>query len=100
MSSKVVGWLVGDWDGKFHILKKNLKEKKIFCNKSEKGESYIFARLTDSTLSAAEKVLENTKVFRQHFPLVVLTAFQILLFSLDKKNQFYINTTTNVHIFS
>ena len=31
-----------DWDGKFQILKKNLKEKKIFWNKSEKGESYIF----------------------------------------------------------
>ena len=24
-------------------LKKNLKEKKLFWNKSEKGESYIFA---------------------------------------------------------
>ena len=43
MSSKIVGWLVEDWDGKFQILKKNLKEKKIFWNKSEKGESYIFA---------------------------------------------------------
>ena len=28
MSSKIVEWLVGDWDGKFQILKKNLKEEK------------------------------------------------------------------------
>ena len=43
MASKIVGWLVGDWDGKISDCKKNLKEKKIFWNKSEKGESYIFA---------------------------------------------------------
>ena len=29
MSSKIVGWLVGDWDGKKSDLKKNLNKKKI-----------------------------------------------------------------------
>ena len=30
MSSKIVGWLVGDWDGKFSALKKILKKKKKY----------------------------------------------------------------------
>ena len=38
MSSKIVGWLVVAWDGKFFRLKKNLKEKN-----PEIEESYIFA---------------------------------------------------------
>ena len=29
MSSKIVGWLVGDWDGKKSDFKKNLNKKKI-----------------------------------------------------------------------
>ena len=29
MSSKIVGWLVGDWDGKKSGLKKNLNIKKL-----------------------------------------------------------------------
>jgi hypothetical protein len=29
MSSKIVGWLVGDWDGKKSDLKKNLNKKKL-----------------------------------------------------------------------
>ena len=28
MSSKIVGWLVGAWDGKFSDFTKNVKEKK------------------------------------------------------------------------
>ena len=45
MSSKIVGWLVGDWDGKISDLnKKSKEEEKIFGSKSEKGESYIFAK--------------------------------------------------------
>ena len=43
MSSKIVGWLVGDWDGKKSDLKKNLNKKKIIWIKSEKEESCIFA---------------------------------------------------------
>ena len=29
MSSKIVGWLVGDWDGKKSDFKKNLNKKKL-----------------------------------------------------------------------
>ena len=28
MLSKIVGWLVGDWDGKFQILKKSERRRK------------------------------------------------------------------------
>ena len=50
VSSKIVGWLVGDWDGNISDLKKIWKKEKIFWNKSEKGESYIFAYHCDNTL--------------------------------------------------
>ena len=37
MSSKIVGWLVGAWDGKFQISFLNLKEKKYSEINLKKG---------------------------------------------------------------
>ena len=53
MSSKIVGWLVGDWDGKKSDFKKNLNKKKIIWIKSEKEESCIFALVLISAVGGS-----------------------------------------------
>ena len=51
MSSKIVGWLVGVWDGKFQIYLKNLKNKKYSEINLKKGNptflpdyTFVFSR--------------------------------------------------------
>ena len=44
MSIRIIGWLVGDCDGKKSDLKKNLNKKNIIWIKSENEESCIFAK--------------------------------------------------------
>ena len=42
MSNKIVGWLVGDWDGKKSDKKKNLNKKKKLSELNLKRRNPVF----------------------------------------------------------
>ena len=49
MSSKIVGWLVGDWDGKFQILKKNERRRKNSEINLKKGNTTFLPKCQHSS---------------------------------------------------
>ena len=60
MSSKIVGWLVGDWDGKKLDFKKNLKKKNLSeLNLKRRNPVFLPIFTLNKVIKQIGLVLEN-----------------------------------------
>ena len=66
MSSKIVGWLVGDWDGKLQILKKKSERKKYSEKNLKKGNPTFLPKVP--TYRKATEIDYNLKLHYSNCP--------------------------------